>query len=41
MNHIQAADFLQKHGKTRTGLQRKDELTDIDLNNDGKIAFIE
>ena len=41
MNHIQAADFLQKHGKTRTGLQRKDELADIDLNNDGQIAFIE
>ena len=26
MNHIQAADFLQKHGKTRTGIQRKHEV---------------
>ena len=41
MNHIQAADFLQHHGKTRTGLQRKTELEDIDLNNDGQICFVE
>ena len=40
MNHIQAADFLQHHGKTRTGLQRKTELEDIDLNNDGQILSL-
>ena len=41
MNHIQAADFLQKHGKTRTGLERKHEVEDIDINGDGNIAFTE
>ena len=41
MNHIQASDFLQKHGKTRTGSERKAELTDVDINNDGQISFIE
>jgi len=41
MNHIQAADFLQKHGKTRTGTERKKELEDVDLNNDGNISFVE
>jgi len=41
MNHIQAADFLQHHGLTRTGLERKKEVEDIDQNNDGKISFIE
>ncbi|KAJ1448903.1 hypothetical protein M885DRAFT_537562 [Pelagophyceae sp. CCMP2097] len=41
MNHIQAADFLQKHGKTRTGTERKKELEDVDLNKDGQIKFIE
>mmetsp|Transcript_6029 Transcript_6029/g.8528 ORF Transcript_6029/g.8528 Transcript_6029/m.8528 type:complete len:279 (+) Transcript_6029:72-908(+) len=41
MNHIQAADFLQKHAKTRTGLQRKKEVEDVDYNHDGKIVFIE
>ena len=41
MNHIQAADFLQKHGKTRTGIQRKHEVEDVDINSDGRISFIE
>lgn len=41
MNHIQAADFLQKHGKTRTGIQRKHEIEDVDMNSDGQISFIE
>mmetsp|Transcript_32729 Transcript_32729/g.100788 ORF Transcript_32729/g.100788 Transcript_32729/m.100788 type:complete len:277 (-) Transcript_32729:11-841(-) len=41
MNHIQAADFLQRHGKTRTGIQRKHEVADVDLNHDGQISFIE
>lgn len=41
MGHIQAADFLQKHDLTRTGLQRRKEVEDIDYNHDGKIAFVE
>ena len=41
MNHIQAADFLQHHGRTRTGLERRKEVEDIDLSNDGFICFIE
>ncbi|GAB5368706.1 hypothetical protein AAMO2058_001342800 [Amorphochlora amoebiformis] len=41
MNHIQAAKFLQENGQTRTALERKRELKDIDINNDGRIAFIE
>jgi len=41
MNHIQASDFLQKHGKTRTGSERKAELNDVDINNDGMISFAE
>lgn len=41
LNPVQAAGFLQHHGKTRTATQRNKELTDIDLNNDGRIAFIE
>jgi hypothetical protein len=38
---IQAAHFLQKNGKTRTGLQRKQELKDVDLNSDNRICFLE
>lgn len=41
MGHIQAADFLQKHMLTRTGLERRKEVEDIDYNHDGKITFIE
>jgi len=41
MNHVQASDFMQKHGKTRTGSERNAELNDVDINNDGNIAFIE
>lgn len=41
LNVTEAADFLQKNGKTRTALERKEELKDIDLDNNGKIAFIE
>lgn len=41
MNHIQASNFLQMQGKTRTGMQRKHELDDVDLNKDGKISFTE
>ena len=41
LNHIQASDFLQKHGKTRTAAERKAELNDVDINNDGWISFLE
>jgi len=41
LNQIQAADFLQKNGLERTALQRKEELADIDLDFNGRIAFIE
>jgi len=41
LNPIQAADFLQKNGLERTALQRKEEVKDIDLDNNGLIAFIE
>eukprot|EP00471_Norrisiella_sphaerica_P004037 CAMPEP_0184485054 /NCGR_PEP_ID=MMETSP0113_2-20130426/6702_1 /TAXON_ID=91329 /ORGANISM="Norrisiella sphaerica, Strain BC52" /LENGTH=324 /DNA_ID=CAMNT_0026866325 /DNA_START=42 /DNA_END=1016 /DNA_ORIENTATION=- len=41
LNHVQASDFLQQNGKTRTGLERKKECKDIDLNSDGRICFIE
>jgi len=36
-----AADFLQKLGKTRTAIQRKQELADVDANGDGRCSFIE
>lgn len=38
---FQAADFLQHHGKTRTAAERKAELNDVDINNDGWISFLE
>jgi hypothetical protein len=41
LSHIQAADFLQKNGRTRTALQRKQELLDIDLNLDNRISLTE
>lgn len=41
LNQIQAADFLQKHGKTRTGLERRHEIEEFDIDNDGKICFLE
>ncbi|KAJ8598832.1 hypothetical protein CTAYLR_008542 [Chrysophaeum taylorii] len=41
MSHIQAADFLQKNDITRTGLERRREIEDIDFNHDGKIVFVE
>ena len=41
LNVTEAADFLQKNGKTRTAQERKEELRDIDLDNNGEIAFIE
>jgi len=41
LNFVQAAEFLQKHGKARIAQQIKDELKDIDLDNNNRIAFIE
>jgi hypothetical protein len=41
MNHIQAGQFLQANGQTRTGLERKRECKDIDIDNNGRISFIE
>ncbi len=41
MNLVTAGDFLQKNGIARTALQRKQELQDIDLDNNGRVSFIE
>lgn len=41
LNFVQAADFLQKNGKTRIAQQIKDELADIDLDKNSAISFIE
>lgn len=41
LNAQQAADFLQKNGLTRTGIERREELKDIDLDKNDRIAFTE
>jgi hypothetical protein len=41
LNVVQAADFLQKNGHERTALQRKEEIQDVDLDFNGRVAFIE
>lgn len=41
LNAAQASDFLQKNGKTRTAIERREELKDIDLDKNDRIAFIE
>jgi len=41
LNEVQASDFLQKNGLTRTAIQRKNELNDIDLDQNKRISFIE
>jgi len=41
MSAAVAADFLQKTGRTRTAMQRKAELADVDVNGDGRTSFIE
>jgi len=38
---VMAADFLQKTGRERTAIQRGQEIKDIDLDNNGRISFIE
>jgi len=41
LNPVQAADFLQKNGVERTALQRKEEVQDVDLDNNNRICFVE
>jgi len=41
LNFVAAAEFLQKHEKVRIAQQIKDELRDIDLDNNGRISFAE
>jgi len=41
LNFVQAAEFLQKHDKVRIAQQMKDELKDIDLDNNLRISFVE
>lgn len=40
-NEVQAMTMLQKHGAERTTIQRREEVRDIDLDNDQRISFIE
>lgn len=40
LDPVEAAEFLQKQGKTRTALQRKAELQDIDLDMNERITFV-
>jgi len=41
MSPAVAADFFQKVGTVRTAMQRKAELADVDVNQDGRTSFIE
>ena len=41
LNEVQAMSFLQKNGAERTTIQRREEVRDIDLDNDQRISFIE
>jgi len=41
LDPIQAADFLQRNGKTRTALQRKAELLDVDIDKNGRVGLTE
>jgi len=41
MSPAVAADFFQKNGQVRTAMQRKAELADVDVNQDGRTSFIE
>lgn len=41
MSPAVAADFMQNLGKTRTATQRKAELADVDVNQDGRTSFLE
>lgn len=41
MDEALAAGFLQANGRTRTAIQRRDEIRDIDLDDNKMISFIE
>ena len=41
LDPVQAADFLQKNGKTRTAQQRKDELKEVDMDFNNRIGLTE
>jgi hypothetical protein len=41
LDSAKAGNFLTKFGTSRTAIQRKQELADIDKDNDGKTSFIE
>lgn len=41
LDAAQAADLLQKQNGTRTAIERRAELRDVDLNNDDRIGFTE
>lgn len=41
LSPVQAADFLQRNGKTRTAKERQEEMKDIDLDANNRICFIE
>jgi hypothetical protein len=41
LDPVQASDFLQRNGKVRTALERKEELDDIDLDKNGRIGLTE
>jgi hypothetical protein len=41
LNVVQASDFLQKYGITRTASQRTSEIKDIDLDHNNRISLVE
>lgn len=41
LSDIEASDFLQKYGLARTGIERKKEIKDVDINSDNMISFTE
>ena len=41
LDPIQAADFLQRNGKTRTATLRKQELLDVDIDKNGRVGLTE
>lgn len=41
LDFVQAADMLQKSGKPRTAQQRKDELSDVDVDENGRTSLLE
>ncbi len=41
MNEVQAMTFLQRNGAERTSTQRREEVRDVDLDNNNRICFLE